>query len=203
LGAYSIPLEAGFPSLIGYKAVDSMLTFVIGGARSGKSRFAQSLCAPDRRVVFVATAREEDDEMRTRIERHRQSRPAGWVTIEEPLAPAKSVRAANACGDVFLIDCLTLWLSNLMWEMREQSPYNVERTALCEVDELADLAAGVPSPHIIVVSNEVGGGLVPETEVGRRFRDLQGLINQRCAARADQVYLTVAGIAIPIKPGGA
>jgi adenosylcobinamide kinase/adenosylcobinamide-phosphate guanylyltransferase len=180
-----------------------VLTLVIGGARSGKSRFAQSLCEADGRVVFIATAREEDDEMRSRIERHRQSRAAGWMTIEEPLALVNSLRGALAYGDVFLIDCLTIWLSNLMWELRDRLPEDLEKCAMSEIEEVADIAAGVPRPHVIVVSNEVGGGLVPENGVGRRFRDLQGLVNQRCAARADRVFLMVAGIAIPVKPGVA
>ena len=178
-----------------------MLTLVTGGARSGKSRFAQSLCPRDG-VVFVATARAEDEEMRRRIEHHRRTRPAEWLTIEEPLALARAVRSALLRADTLLIDCLTLWLSNLMWEGRESSAEEVEARALAEVDELADCGAGLSSPGLIVVSNEVGGGIVPETETGRRFRDLQGLVNQRCAARADRVFLTVAGIAIPIKLEG-
>ncbi|MBV9742877.1 MAG: bifunctional adenosylcobinamide kinase/adenosylcobinamide-phosphate guanylyltransferase [Acidobacteriia bacterium] len=173
-----------------------MLTLIIGGARSGKSRFAQSLCTSGR-IAFVATARAEDEEMQRRIVHHRQARPRHWLTIEEPLALASAIRNALPCADTFLIDCLTLWLSNLMWEQRESPPDEIERTALSEIDELADLCA---DRALIVVSNEVGGGLVPESEVGRRFRDLQGTVNQRCAALADRVFLTVAGIAIPIKP---
>ena len=175
-----------------------MLTLVIGGARSGKSRFAQSLCTSSR-IAFVATARAEDDEMRQRIAHHRQARPQHWLTIEEPLTLAGAIRNALPCADTFLIDCLTLWLSNLMWDERETPPDEIERMALSEIEELAELAA---HRTLIVVSNEVGGGLVPETEVGRRFRDLQGAINQRCASLADRVFLTVAGIAIPIKSAG-
>jgi adenosylcobinamide kinase / adenosylcobinamide-phosphate guanylyltransferase len=175
-----------------------MFTLVIGGARSGKSRFAQSLCHNARRVAFVATARVEDEEMRGRIERHRESRPHEWLTIEEPLGLASAVREAPPCGGTFLIDCLTIWLSNLMWAQRAGTPDEIEESALAEIDQLAELAADC---DLVVVSNEVGGGLVPETEVGRRFRDLQGLVNQRCVTRADRVFLIVAGIAIPIKPG--
>ena len=174
-----------------------MLSLVLGGARSGKSRFAQSLCFKYQRVAFVATARAVDEEMRRRIDHHRESRPAHWQTIEEPLALSGAITNALASADVILIDCLTLWLSNLMWEHRDWTPEQIEKCASSEIEQLARLSAG---RDVIVVSNEVGSALVPETEVGRQFRDLQGLINQDCAARADRVFLMVAGIAIPIKP---
>ena len=174
-----------------------MLTLVIGGARSGKSRFAQSLCPPDGRVVYVATARPEDDEMRIRIERHRQSRPAHWLTVEEPLALGTAVSGALACAGTILIDCLTVWLANMLWEHAERSPAALEELAFSEVENLARMATG---RDLIVVSNEVGGGIVPENPVARQFRDLQGFVNQRSAALADRVYLTVAGIALPFKP---
>jgi adenosylcobinamide kinase / adenosylcobinamide-phosphate guanylyltransferase len=174
-----------------------MLTLVIGGARSGKSRFAQSLCPSAEQVAYVATARTDDDkEMRQRIARHRQSRPPHWLTVEEPLELANAVRQAFSGAGAVLIDCLTVWLGNLLWELREWGPDEIEENALSQIDRLAELAAG---REVIVVSNEVGNGIVPETPVGRIFRDLQGLVNQRCAARADRVFLVVAGIAIPIK----
>ena len=112
----------------------------------------------------------------------------------------EAVRRALPCADAILIDCLTVWLSNLMWEHRSCPVNAAEVSARSQIEELAELAAKVPWPDLILVSNEVGGGLVPETEVGRRFRDLQGLVNQRCAALADRVFLTVAGIPIQIKP---
>jgi adenosylcobinamide kinase / adenosylcobinamide-phosphate guanylyltransferase len=174
-----------------------MLTLVIGGARSGKSRFAQSLCSAPR-VAYVATARAEDDEMRDRIARHRLERPEHWITIEEPLDLAAAARSAEPYAEIILIDCLTVWLSNLMWERRDQPIQQMEACAQSQIDQLATLAS---ERDVIVVSNEVGAGVVPENEVARRFRDLQGFINQRCAARADRVFLTVAGIAVPIKPG--
>jgi adenosylcobinamide kinase / adenosylcobinamide-phosphate guanylyltransferase len=174
-----------------------MLTLVLGGARSGKSRFAQSLCSAPR-VTYIATARAEDDEMRSRIARHRQNRPQDWLTIEEPLDLAAASRQAAPHADIILIDCLTVWLSNLMWERRDQPIEDTEICAQTQIDQLADLASQC---DVVVVSNEVGAGIVPENEVVRRFRDLQGFVNQRCAARADRVFLTVAGIAVPIKPG--
>jgi adenosylcobinamide kinase / adenosylcobinamide-phosphate guanylyltransferase len=176
-----------------------MLTFVLGAARSGKSRFAQSLCSAPR-VAYIATARAEDDEMRLRIARHRQNRPEHWLTIEEPLDLAAAARQAAARVDIILIDCLTVWLSNLMWQQRDQLLEQIEACAQSQMDQLAGLSS---ERDLIVVSNEVGAGIVPENELARRFRDLQGFVNQRCAARADRVFLTVAGIPVPIKPARA
>lgn len=174
-----------------------MLTLIIGGARSGKTRFAQSLCSTAGRVTYVATARGDDEEMRARIDRHRQDRPSHWKTIEEPLALGAAVGRVVPCSDVVLVDCLTVWLANLMWERRERSAAEVETGAVSEVEELVRLAA---DGTIVLVSNEVGGGIVPDHPTGRLFRDLQGFVNQRAAAAADRVFLTVAGIPICIKP---
>lgn len=176
-----------------------MLTLVIGGARSGKSRCAQSLCAEGARVTYIATARIEDDEMRARIARHRKDRPAGWLTVEEPLAIADAVRVHAPEMDFILLDCLTIWLSNFSWERRHCSAEELERVAS---EEIACLLAASACSHLVVVTNEVGNGIVPESAVGRSFRDLQGLVNQQMARAADFVYLTVAGIPVPIKPAG-
>jgi adenosylcobinamide kinase/adenosylcobinamide-phosphate guanylyltransferase len=173
-----------------------MLTLVLGGARSGKSRFAQSLCESANRVVFVATARLADDEMRVRIAHHQQARPKHWHTIEEPLEIARVVETCGADFDIVLIDCLTLWLSNVCWDHRDHSP-EVLRAAVSE--EVARLIAAASDSNVIVVSNEVGYGLVPESPVGRVFRDLQGWLNQDLACAANSVYQVVAGIPIPIK----
>lgn len=177
-----------------------MLSLVIGGARSGKSRFAQSLCSDVARVVYVATARVEDSEMAERIRRHRESRPPHWLTLEEPLAIASALdRHAGAC-DIVLLDCLTIWLSNFCWEHREETSAAIETMALLEVERFA--AASLTS-NAVVVTNEVGCGLVPEAPVGRLFRDLQGFVNQRVASAADWVYQIVAGIPLTIKHPGA
>ena len=175
-----------------------MLTLIIGGARSGKTRYAQSLCSPALRVAYVATARPEDEEMLARIERHRTDRPGRWKTIEEPLALAAAIRRASPEAEVILIDCLTVWLSNLCWELRDKAAAEIECAALAEIDGIATAAEKC---HVILVSNEVGGGIVPDNPVGRSFRDLQGLVNQRAAAAAQRVFLTVAGIPLRIKPG--
>ena len=173
-----------------------MLTLIIGGARSGKSHFAQSLCAQATRVAYIATAIADDDEMRNRIARHRAARPASWVTVEEPLALAEALaRTAPEC-DVVLIDCLTVWLSNFCWHHRELPPETLEARTLATVDRLLSASA---AGAVIAVSNEVGCGIVPETPLGRLFRDLQGIVNQRVARAAETVYHLVAGIPTRIK----
>lgn len=189
-----------------------MLTLVLGAARSGKSRYAQSLCASSSHVIYIATARtgdgSDDPEMRERIVRHRADRPAEWQTVEEPLDLSRAVLEAPVEATL-LIDCATLWISNLMWEFREKPGEEQEKLILAEVDELIDavrLRAGKPTPtgaagEVVIVSNEVGGGLVPEHPVARAFRDLQGFANQRLAQVADNVVFIIAGLPLRLKPG--
>jgi adenosylcobinamide kinase / adenosylcobinamide-phosphate guanylyltransferase len=164
------------------------LTFVLGGARSGKSRYAESLVAAlPPPLIYVATAEAGDDEMGARIAAHRARRGADWRTIEAP----RDLRGALAeCGNApALLDCLTLWLSNLMLG---KADIEAEIKGL----EAAFVAAAAP---VVVVANEVGCGIVPEFPLGRKFRDLQGTLNQRIAARADRVVLMVAGLPLLIK----
>jgi adenosylcobinamide kinase / adenosylcobinamide-phosphate guanylyltransferase len=177
-----------------------MLSLIIGGARSGKSRFAQSLGASARTPIYLATARAEDEEMAARIARHRSDRPAHWATAEEPLAIASAVERHAAEHDFVLVDCLTLWLSNFAWQHRELSEEQLRAGATAEIARLA--AAAGPS-HVALVTNEVGCGIVPEAPVARSFRDLQGWVNQEAAGLSDWVYLVTAGIAVPIKRPGA
>src|SRR5213596_1309396 len=176
-----------------------MLTLVLGGARSGKSRIAQSICESGSKVTCIATARLDDDEMRARISRHRRTRPRSWITIEEPLAIADAVAAHASSMDFILLDCLTLWLSNFCSERRDSSADSLEAAVQ---EEISRLAAASAASHIVAVSNEVGGGIVPESKVGRVFRDLHGLMNQYVAGKADFVYLMIAGIPLQIKPPG-
>lgn len=171
-----------------------MLTFVLGGARSGKSRHAVELCRDASRVVFIATAKAEDDEMAERIARHRAERPASWTTVEAPVDLEAALEAAPSDARV-LVDCVTLWLSNLMYEHRDEVRAERERLILGSVTRLADRAA---DRDVVVVSNEVGQSLVPETAVGREFRDLLGAANQTLAAKADRVILLLAGIPIDL-----
>ena len=174
-----------------------MLTLILGGARSGKTRLAQRLAAPAGRVSYVATAQAgHDPEMAARIEQHRANRPGSWRTIEEPLALAGAVERAANEADAILVDCLTVWLSNLFWEHRDGAPQEVEDAARAELQRI--VAAGRHC-QVILVSNELGCGTVPEPAVTRAFRDIQGLLNQWAAEAADEVILTVAGLPLYLK----
>ena len=180
-----------------------MLTLVLGGARSGKSRYAQSLCKSSSRVIYIATADSgesaADQEMAERIARHRADRPAEWQTVEEPFDLSRTIREAP--HDVtLLIDCATIWLSNLSWKFREEPAAEQHRLIFAEVDCL--LAAARQRAEVVIVSNEVGGGLVPEHPVARAFRDLQGFANQRLAEAADRVIIIIAGLPLVLKPAG-
>lgn len=189
-----------------------MLTLVLGGARSGKSRYAQSLCDSSSCVIYIATAVNDanDLEMRERIGRHRADRSAEWQTVEEPLDLSRVVLEAPVEATL-LIDCATLWISNLMWEFREKPGAEQEKLILAEVDELIEavrrraekaIATGAAG-EVVIVSNDVGGGLVPEHPVARAFRDLQGFTNQRLAQAADTVVLIIAGLPLRLKPVAA
>ncbi len=163
---------------------------VLGGARSGKSRHAQAAAeAAGDRLVFVATARALDREMADRIERHRADRGEAWRTREAPVDLAATLREEDRPGTVILVDCLTLWLSNLM--LGEHDP-GLATEALVAV--LAGAAA-----RVVLVSNEVGGGIVPANALARRFRDAAGMLNQRVAAAVTQVDLVVAGLPLRLK----
>jgi adenosylcobinamide kinase/adenosylcobinamide-phosphate guanylyltransferase len=178
-----------------------MLTLILGGARSGKSKLAQRLAAREQRVCYVATAIAADDgEMAARIERHRADRPAFWRTIEEPLALADAVDLAARDADLVLVDCLTIWLSNLFWEHRSSPPDSLEDAVRSQIRRISRASESL---HIILVSNEVGSGTVPEAFVTRAFRDTQGLLNQWAAEAADEVILAVAGLPLYLKKPGA
>ena len=165
------------------------LTLVLGGARSGKSRYAEAavMAAPSP-WIYIATAEPFDDEMKARIAEHRGRRGGQWQTIEAPLDLAGAIAAALPAATV-LVDCLTLWLNNLMFK---------ERDIDAETQRL-EAALGARQTPAVLVSNEVGSGIVPENAEARRFRDVQGRLNQRIAARADRVVLLVAGLPLMIK----
>lgn len=169
------------------------LTLVLGGARSGKSSYAERLMAEaGRGCVYIATAEAWDDEMRTRIARHRADRPGDWQTIEAPLELAQVIDGLPSDRPI-LIDCLTLWLSNTMLAERDVD-------AACDALLVALAKAAAP---VVCVSNEVGLGIVPDNALARRFRDAQGTLNQRIAAQADRVVLMTAGQAVVIKDVGS
>ena len=168
------------------------VTLILGGARSGKSHRAEAVATSlAENPVYLATAPliDGDDEWQARIERHRQERNAHWRLIEEKIGIVSALEHYAAAGNVVLVDCLTLWLSNLMFHGKE---IEQEVRKLCEV--LPTLAG-----HVILVSNEVGMGLVPENPKGRSFRDAQGRLNQAVAAVADCVEFVVAGLPICLK----
>jgi len=175
------------------------LILILGGARSGKSAYAQEmakrLSQGEQGVVYIATAAAGDEEMGERIARHRAARPPSWKTIEARHNIAKVVEEIGEEGQVIILDCLTLLISNLMVDKGETT---VEEDILGEVESLLQAAKGGKS-HLIVVSNEVGLGVVPATKVGRHFRDIAGRANQLVAREADEVYLMWAGIATRVK----
>jgi adenosylcobinamide kinase/adenosylcobinamide-phosphate guanylyltransferase len=164
------------------------LTLVVGGARSGKSRFAEGLVtATARPRRYIATAEAWDDEMRARIAQHRADRGA-WTTVEAPLDLAAALAAADP-GEAVLIDCATLWLTNHLL-----ADHDLEAEGQSLLDALAACAAPV-----VIVSNETGWGIVPDNALARRFRDAQGRLNQRLAAQADLVVTVIAGLPLVLK----
>ena len=165
------------------------VTLLLGGARSGKSHYAQQLGESAGRVVFVATAQPGDDEMRRKIDQHRNSRPQHWQTIEEPLALTEAIAQHGPGCDLMIIDCLTFFAANLL-DAKSDDQSSID--ALC-------LALQSPPCSVVLVSNEVGNGVVPEYLSGRRFRDLLGEINQSIARVASNVLLLVAGLPLVLK----
>jgi adenosylcobinamide kinase / adenosylcobinamide-phosphate guanylyltransferase len=166
------------------------LTLVLGGARSGKSRYAESLFgALMPPWAYVATAEAGDEEMAARIKAHRARRGASWRTIE---APRELGEAIVLCHPLpILVDCLTLWLSNLLLAQNDIDT---------QVEDLERAVESAAAP-VVLVANEVGSGIVPDHVLGRKFRDLQGALNQRIAVRADRVVLMVAGLPLSLKGG--
>lgn len=175
---------------------------VLGGARSGKSDFAQKLALDwGGQVLFVATAQAGDEEMRRRIQEHQRSRPASWRTVEETARPTEAITAHQTDAQVVLVDCMTLWLANLYTgsvHQEETPPPELETMVFNELGNLHDWFRA-SSASLITVSNEVGMGIVPPTPLGRAYRDLLGRVNQFLGVRADEVYLLVAGIPIELK----
>lgn len=165
------------------------LTLVLGGARSGKSARALVLCSPPR--TFIATAEALDGEMADRIARHKAERPADWGLVEAPLDLSAAIATAGGQETTLLVDCLTLWLSNLMHH---------ERDVEAETEALLAAIAAAPG-RVVLVSNEVGMGLAPMNALGRAFRDAQGRLNQRVAAAADLVEFVAAGLPMVLKAG--
>lgn len=168
---------------------------MLGGARAGKSAYAvERAGAVAGRVAFVATAEALDAEMAARVARHRAARPAGWATVEAPLALVDALAGLEGETEAVVVDCLTLWLSNLL----RRDPALADGALRDETDRLARIMARRRF-HLVIVSNEVGWGVHPETALGRRFRDALGLVNRAVAAAADEVVLLVAGCPLWLK----
>jgi adenosylcobinamide kinase/adenosylcobinamide-phosphate guanylyltransferase len=167
------------------------VALVTGGAKSGKSRFAQSLAEslPAPRL-YVATGEALDEEMRQRIVQHQQDRGSHWQTREEPLALPRALEESRRGYGVILVDCLTLWLANLLTRQEEELAGATQR--------LGEVLASLDTP-VILVSNEVGWGIVPENALARRFRDLAGRLNQQLAAQADVAVVVISGLPLYLK----
>lgn len=181
-----------------------MLTLVTGGARSGKSRHAESLLAGAKSVLYIATSPVLDEEMAARIQHHRESRPPHWRTEERWQGLAEIITANNDCDEAILLECVTTLVTNVLfafaqdgnpddWDYRE-----LEARVQQEIEALLAACAACPSP-VVLVTNEVGMGIVPENRLARHFRDIAGRVNQRLAQAADAVWLVVSGIGVKIK----
>ena len=186
------------------------LTLILGGVRSGKSAFAEGLARElNRPTLYLATGQVTDAEMAERIRRHRERRPADWLTVEEPLQPAAALAEALAVPNppgVILLDSLDVWVANRLLADEAEDFNTVESVALAELERLLSVcrqgasATATNSMATFLVSSEVGLSPVPPNALGRRFQDLLGTVNQQAAAAADAVYLVVAGVPVPVKP---
>ena len=170
------------------------IVLVTGGARSGKIRYAEERARKaGRRLLYVATAEARDEEMTRRIAEHRKRRGDAWITVEEPVEITRRLLEHRGEVDAAVVDCLTLWASNLLSR-------GDEKQARSKVEELADNLREINFP-LFLVTNEVGSGIVPDNPLARAFRDLAGWANQRLAAAADEVVLLVAGLPMTVKKG--
>jgi len=181
---------------------------IVGGARSGKSHFAQELALRSGKpVLFVATAEPGDEEMRQRIEEHKRARPKEWGTLEVTTHAGEEIQQRIGKAQVVIVDCITLLVSNIFSQYGEQTDEQIDASFIegkvtSEIGELVECISSIDASFIIV-SNEVGTGLVPTTKTGRLYRDLLGKANQLLAERVDDVYLMVAGLPVKIKSKGA
>ncbi|MFQ5863501.1 MAG: bifunctional adenosylcobinamide kinase/adenosylcobinamide-phosphate guanylyltransferase, partial [Candidatus Brocadiales bacterium] len=165
------------------------LTFILGGARSGKSAFAVKIAGRYKNVTYVATAQVLDEEMRERVEMHKKLRPASWQVVESPTNVANIVEGLEGKADLILIDCLTLYVTNLLLDGNKKDAK--EKYITDEIERLCRASKNVGA-DVIMVSNEVGQGIVPADPLGRKFRDIAGRVNQLVASHADEVYFITA-----------
>lgn len=182
------------------------IILLLGGARSGKSFYAQELAKKmAKKVLFVATAEAGDEDMRRRIQSHQRSRPATWRTLELTQNIGKEIEAEIEDEPLVLIDCVTLLIGNLFGRHDEKEFDSIEDSVLekevsAEIDSLLNCLKVTPASFIII-SNEVGLGIVPENRMARLYRDLLGRANQKLARNSDEVYFMIAGIPLRVKPG--
>lgn len=170
----------------------SSIHFLTGGSRSGKSTKALELTQTYERKAFIATAQAFDDEMRERIKKHQEERGNEYQNFEAPLKLAEAITEASKVADVIVVDCLTVWLGNLMYYNEKLYPHYPE------IEEYYKALESCPK-KLVIVSNELGMGLIPETSLGRKFRDLAGRINQETAKRATEVTFVVSGLPLKLK----
>jgi len=181
----------------------SHITLILGGARSGKSDYAEKLAAElGREVLYIATAEANDEEMRARIVAHRQARPDHWQTLEAPRSVGPALDALQFKPQVILLDCLTLLVSNILLAMEEEAQEVIEGAVHAELEAILAHQTEVAT-SLIIVSNEVGLGLVPPYPLGRLYRDILGRANQNLAAQADRVLFMVAGLPLVVKEEGS
>jgi len=175
------------------------LILVTGGARSGKSSFAEKLAKEaNKDVTYLATSQALDEEMALRIEEHKKRRPKNWKTIEEPLNASSVIEKEGKSDRVILLDCLALLVANLIFSKGDSTSEPIDQAVLNEIKTLAKISKDVPA-SVIIVTNEVGMGIVPEYPLGRAYRDTLGKANQILASEADEVYLLVCGIPVNVK----
>ncbi len=181
--------------------MEKQLTLILGGARSGKSDYAQRLAVESgKRTLYIATATAGDEEMRQRIAAHQASRPVHWQTVESPLQVGAALRKSRTNAPIILLDCLTLLANNVLFSLPEGVEEAVYQEALTrEIDEFMAAFFASQAEKCLVVSNEVGLGLVPEYPLGRLYRDVLGRANQRLAQVADTVVFMVAGLPMRVK----
>lgn len=178
------------------------LTFILGGARSGKSSYAQKLAeGSNKPVTFLATAQALDEDMSARIRKHQEDRPSNWITLEVPINISEHLRKNPIKTDVVLLDCITLLVNNLFMEYVKDDSVDEIQALQAMQKEVDSLLAFIHEgkQNWIVISNEVGLGIVPAYQMGRAYRDILGWANQRLAHEADQVYWMVAGIPVPLE----
>lgn len=183
-----------------------MITLIIGGTRSGKSSFAERYCLKrSKNPAYIATAEIYDSEMKNRVEKHQERRNKDWVNFEEPYNVAKLLEEIIPLHEVILLDCLTIYITNLMlkdfdFEGKDQEDFMEKREKEIE-KEILDILNLIPeNKELVIVSNEVGMGIVPENFISRVFRDISGRMNQLIGSECDQLIISIAGIPIKIKP---